>query len=220
MSRLRVLHLNVGKRSAVQHSLLNDNSLKDFDALTVVEPYIFRHPQTSLPTIARDRRWEVFRPTNTRLNGHARHAFRAATWVNSRCRATQIQADSYDLTAVLIQLKGKKLLLVACYEARAVDTEAEREEDLAATLTTLKMVIQKVQQETRREQLEIMVCADLNRYHVLWGGYHQVRTRERRGEADPIIDFMQEAGLHSLLPAGTVTWETNRWISHPRWTLS
>lgn len=127
--------------------------------------------------------------------------------MNSRCRATQIEADSYDLAAVLIQLKGKKLLLVACYEARAADTEAEREEDLAATLTTLRVVIQKAQQETGKEQLEIMICADLNRYHVLLGGYHPVRARERRGEADTIVDFMQEAGLHSLLPAGTVTWE-------------
>jgi hypothetical protein len=105
MNRLRVLHLNVGKRPAVQQSLLNDNTLKDFDAMTVLEPYIFRHPQTGDPTIAQDHRWEVFRPTITRSDGHARHAFRAAIWVNSRCRATQIIADSYDVTAVIIHLK-------------------------------------------------------------------------------------------------------------------
>jgi hypothetical protein len=29
----------------------------------------------------------------------------------------------------------------------------------------------------------------------------------RRNEGEPIIDFMQEIGLHSLLPAGTTTWE-------------
>lgn len=84
----------------------------EFDALAVVEPYIYRHPYTGLPTIAQDRRWEVFRPMTTRPDGHARHAFRAAIWVNSRCRATQIQADSYDVAAVLVQLKRRRLLLV------------------------------------------------------------------------------------------------------------
>lgn len=34
-----------------------------------------------------------------------------------------------------------------------------------------------------------------------------MRARERRGEGDAIVDFIQETGLHSLLPAGTVTWE-------------
>lgn len=78
MSRLRILHLNVEKRPVVQYSLLNNNSLEDFDALVLVEPYIFWHPQTGLPTIAQGRRWEVFRRTSTRPDGHARHAFRAA----------------------------------------------------------------------------------------------------------------------------------------------
>jgi hypothetical protein len=34
-----------------------------------------------------------------------------------------------------------------------------------------------------------------------------VRARERRGEGDRIVDFIQETGLNSLLPAGTVRWE-------------
>jgi hypothetical protein len=55
MNRLRILHLNVGKRLAVQQSLLNDDTLKDFDAITVLEPYIFRHSRTGDPTIAQDR---------------------------------------------------------------------------------------------------------------------------------------------------------------------
>jgi hypothetical protein len=207
MNRLRILHLNVGKRPAVQQSLLNDDSIKDFDALTVVEPYIFRHPQTGTPTIAQDRRWEVFRPTTLRTDGHARHAFRAAIWVNSRCKATQIPADSYDVAAALIQLKERQLLLVACYEARAADTEAGRERDLEAVLQTVEATIRKARQQAGTGQLEVLICADLNRYHVLWGGYHPVRARERRGEGDRIVDFVQEMGLNSLLLAGTVTWE-------------
>jgi hypothetical protein len=44
-------------------------------------------------------------------------------------------------------------------------------------------------------------------YHVLWRGYHLVRARERKGEGDRIVDSIQEMGLNSTLPAGTVTWE-------------
>ena len=205
MDRLRILHLNVGKRPAVQQSLLNDETLKDFDAMTVLEPYIFRHPRTGDPTIAQDRRWEVFRPTTTRSDGHARHAFRAAIWVNSRCRATQIDADSYDVAVVIMHLKDRDLLLVASYEARAADTEAGREQDLAAMLRTLEATVRKARQATENGRLEVLICGDLNRYHVLWGGYHPVRARERRGEGDRVVDFIQETGLHSLLPAGTVT---------------
>jgi hypothetical protein len=72
INRLRFLHLDVGKRPAVQQSLLNDDTLKDFDGMTVVEPYIFRHFQTGNPTIAQDRRWEVFRPTIIKTDGHVR----------------------------------------------------------------------------------------------------------------------------------------------------
>ena len=35
------MHLNVEKRRTVQHSLLNDEALKDYAALTVLELYIY-----------------------------------------------------------------------------------------------------------------------------------------------------------------------------------
>jgi hypothetical protein len=57
MNRLQVMQLNVGKRRTVQHGLLNDEGIKDFDAIAVLEPYIFRHPQTNEPTIPADNRW-------------------------------------------------------------------------------------------------------------------------------------------------------------------
>jgi hypothetical protein len=182
---------------------LNDDSLEDFDALAVVEPYIFRHPQTGIPTITPDRRWEVFRPTSMRTDGHARHAFRAAIWVNIGCKATQIPADSYDVAAVLLHIKERKLSLIACYEARAADTEAIREQDLRAMVQTLELTIQEAQREVGVVQLEILICTNFNRYHVLWGGYNPIRAWERRGE----VDFIQETRLYSLLPAETFTWE-------------
>lgn len=34
-----------------------------------------------------------------------------------------------------------------------------------------------------------------------------MRARERRGDGDRVVDFIQETGLNSLLLAGTITWE-------------
>jgi len=206
MSRLRVLHLNAGKRPAVQHSLLNDDSLVDFDALTVVEPYIYQHPLTRAPTISQDRRWQVFTPTTRRSDGHARHAFRSAIWVNGRCRATQLLADSYDVTAVLLHLADRKILLASCYEARSADSEAAREAELEEVLLVLRQTLQEAK-KIEGERLEVLVYADFNRHHALWGGSALYRAANRRQEGEIIVDFMQEKSLASLLPAGTVTWE-------------
>ena len=63
--------------------------------------------------------------------------------MNSRCKATQIPADSYDVAATLVQLKERQLLLIAYYEVRAVDTEAGRERDLEAVLQTIEAIIRK-----------------------------------------------------------------------------
>jgi hypothetical protein len=43
-------------------------------------------------------------------------------------------------------LKDRDLLLVASYEARVVDTEAGREQDLIAILRTLETTVRKARQ--------------------------------------------------------------------------
>jgi hypothetical protein len=48
---LSILHLNLGKRKQVQLSLLNDETLKDFNALATVELYIYRYLHTNKLTV-------------------------------------------------------------------------------------------------------------------------------------------------------------------------
>jgi hypothetical protein len=52
--------------------------------------------------------------------------------------------------------------------------------------------------------LEIIIVGDFNRHDQLWGGDDV--SLARQGEADPIIDFMIEFALSSLLKRGTTTW--------------
>jgi hypothetical protein len=47
---------------------------------------------------------------------------------------SSIPIESYDITAVLIKLQERNLVVIACYEARDGELEAEREADLAERL--------------------------------------------------------------------------------------
>ena len=96
---------------------------------------------------------------------------------------------------------------MACYEARSGTTEAHREADLAERLRALKSATEEARLKAGGQPLDIVLCADLNRHHVLWGGHAARMDIGRRNEGEQIIDYMQEAGLHSLLPTGTTTWE-------------
>ena len=57
----------------------------------------------------------------------------------------------------------------------------------------------------------MIIAGDFNRHDQLWGG-NKVSI-QRQGEADPIIDFMATYSLQSLLPRGTITWESAEWES-------
>jgi hypothetical protein len=64
---------------------------------------------------------------------------------------------------------------------------------------------------TRRDAgtvVEMVIAGDFNRHDQLWGGDEV--SMERQGEADPIIDMMNELALSSLLRRGTKTWHGGR----------
>ena len=52
------------------------------------------------------------------------------------------------------------------------------------------------------------MAGDFNRHDQLWGG-DEVSLRQRQGEADPIVDFIGDFSLQSLLPRGVKTWARN-----------
>ncbi|XP_044714706.1 endonuclease-reverse transcriptase domain-containing protein [Hirsutella rhossiliensis] len=52
---------------------------------------------------------------------------------------------------------------------------------------------------------DFVVAGDFNRHDLLWGGDEV--TARRQGEAQSIIDLINDCGLCSLLPRGTKTWQ-------------
>jgi hypothetical protein len=166
---LRILHLNVGKRKQVQQSLLNDETLKDFDALATVEPYIYRHPHTGKPTVTPHTSWQMFTPSIERTDGMPRYAFRSLIWVNNHCKAQAVKVDCYDITAVTIQIGGGSVLLISVYDARDGENESERETRLAHKLELVERTIRKAREEAKQadRDLEVIIVADLNRHYIL-----------------------------------------------------
>ena len=210
LGQFKVLHVNIGKRRTAHWSLFCDESLADFDALSVVEPYIYEDLDTGEPAFPVERNWQLFKP-NTKQEGEARYAYRAALWVNRRHTAQQLAVTSSDVVAVTIPTKHGSALIVSAYDVKSTDGQAANEEQLRSKLQTIKDAYDRVKALTlssgRAAQVELLLCADFNRHHVLWGGAQAVGEAGRTDEAEPIIDLMQEKALSSLLPSGTVTWE-------------
>ncbi|KAL2016473.1 hypothetical protein VTK56DRAFT_3494 [Thermocarpiscus australiensis] len=59
--------------------------------------------------------------------------------------------------------------------------------------------------------VDVVIMRGFNRHDRLWGGDDVLW--ERQGEADPIVDLMNELALSSLLPRGTKTWQAGGYDS-------
>ena len=167
LDTLKIMYLNIGKRKQVQHSLLNDEGIQDFSLILSTEPHIYRHPTSHQPTVSPHRHWQMFCPTTHRADGTPHYAFRSIIWAHQDCKATAIPVDSYDITAVTIQLQEKVLLAVACYDPHDAGTNQEKEEQLAQRLALLQHTIHHVQESYPTQTVEVLIGADLNRHNVL-----------------------------------------------------
>jgi len=135
-----------------------------------------------VPTVQREERW----------------AFRSMLWIRKDIEVEQVPVQSSDLTAAVLRLLDRSILLVSVY-VEPHDAEALRD----ATCKLHQLI-----QETRNKistRVDVVLAGDFNRHDQLWGGDDV--ARERQGEADPIIDLMSDHALRSLLPRGTKTWQ-------------
>jgi hypothetical protein len=123
-------------------------------------------------------------------------------WANRNVPSVQqIEITSTDITAVLIPA-DKPILAISAYVPPIA--HGEEMEALVERLALMGEAISRLK-ERHGATLEVIVTGDFNRHHLLWGGNEVVRQRKRLDEADPIIHFMADFGLQSLLPRGTIT---------------
>ncbi|KAJ0127742.1 Uncharacterized protein HZ326_29156 [Fusarium oxysporum f. sp. albedinis] len=136
-----------------------------------------------VPTIEREDRWVIW----------------SMLWVNKEVEAEQVPIDSPDVTAAVVRLPDRLVFTASVYVPRG---DAQALQDICAKL-------RKAIQEVRRrsgEAVDIVVVGDFNRHDQVWGG--DDIAVERQGEADPIIDLMNDFMLRSLLRRGTKTWQS------------
>lgn len=191
----RILQLNVRKREPVQQSLMNDADLKDYGVLAISEPYARNIDGKVVTSPAEHSNWTRMIPTHTR---DAPWPIRSMLWVRSDIDAEQVPIPSADLTAAVLRLPERSILMVSVY-VKGKNTEA-----LTSTVRVLHGLIQRFRNGTGT-RTDVVLAGDFNRHDLLWTG-DEVAAR-RQGEAEPIIDLMNEHGLCSLLPRGTKTWQ-------------
>jgi exonuclease III len=195
MSRaFRIIQSNVRKQDVVLDSLMNDEEIQDASVLAIQEPWARRTGGRLLTTPMNHHRWTKMVPSIWR---EGRWPIRSMLWINKDVEAEQVTIQSPDITAAIIRLPERLVLAVSVY-APGLDTQALR--DICDNL-------QKTIQEMRRKAnsaVELVIVGDFNRHDQLWGGDEV--SAEKQGEADLIIDLMNEFSLSSLLRRGTKTW--------------
>jgi hypothetical protein len=118
-------------------------------------------------------------------------------WIDKEVEAEQVPIESPDLTAAVIRLPERLIFMASVYveggDASALDDACDH----------LRKAVARVRRDTGAV-MEVMIVKDFNRHDQLWGGDEVCLGRQ--GEADPIIDLMNEFALSSLLKRGTKTW--------------
>ena len=191
---LKNFQLNAGKRTTVQESFLNDVQLKEFSALAISQPWIWRIDNELVPKGYFN--WTRIIPT---VQAEGRWVVRSMLWIRKDIEHEQVPIQSSDLTAAVLHFADRHVMVVSVF------MELGGAEELKENLKLLDSVIKKAREKVG-EQMEVVLTGDFNRHDELWGGND---SRARQGEADRLIEFMNQHSLQSLLQRGTKTWHNS-----------
>ena len=194
--KFRVLQLNVRKQDVVQMSLMNDRDLKDYSVLAISEPYARKIDDKVVTSPNHHSNWTKFIPSQLHETGWP---IRSMIWVRTDLEAEQVSMKSADLTAVRVRLPDRDIMVVSVY------VQGSNANALDSAIIELHQVITDFKGKGGG-RTDVVLAGDFNRHDLLWGG-DEISATTRQGEAQPILDLMDEHGLCSLLPRGTKTWQ-------------
>ncbi|KAJ6437619.1 calcineurin-like phosphoesterase [Purpureocillium lavendulum] len=198
---LSILQVNVRKREPVQQSLMNNDTLKDYGVLAVAEPYARLADGKVITSPMWQNNWTGMMPTRWH---DALCPIRSMLWVRSDIEAEQVSVPSADITAAVLRLPERDVLVVSVY------VQGKSPETLISATGALYELIGTFRDATGR-RADVVLAGDFNRHVLLWTGDDVSILRQ--GEAEPIVDLMAEHGLRCLLPRGTKTWQGQGWES-------
>ena len=190
-----MIQLNVRKQGEVHDSLMNDEEIRDATVLAIQEPHARRIQGRLLTTPMGHHKWTKMVPSSWR---EGRWPIRSMLWVNKEVEAEQVRIESPDMTAAVVRLPDRLILVVSVY-VPGEDPQALRE-----TCDSLRKAVRDVRRGAG-VVVEVVIAGDFNRHDQLWGGDEV--SLERQGEGDQIIDLMSDFALSNLLRRGTKTWQ-------------
>jgi len=195
----KVLLANMRKMDGTQHSTMNDTEFREYSIMLITEPHLSRNQEGKFAATPQSHTYwsptlpEVL-PTEARP--------RAMIWAHKNTKANPVKTTHSDLTGVLVETNGRKILTIAAYVPAKSNSG---DEELQSRLNQIRSLVT----ETRRNHnglVELVIGGDFNRHDQLWGG-DEVARSDRQGEGEPIIQLMADLDLQSLLPRGTPTWQ-------------
>lgn len=198
-----ILQANVGRRREAQLSILNDTSIQDFELMMITEPNII--DIDGEPVVHQHARWAIVRPSLTR-DDSVIHSFRSLIYVNKKTQFRQVSISSPDIAAGLLRVATQRILVISVYVPR--DPSASNDQN-ATELTQRLRLIAWAWEEAKRKwgtDVQLFVAGDFNRHDQLWGG-DAVASSQYHGEGTPILEWMGNLGMNSMLPRGTKTFK-------------
>lgn len=202
IQQLHVLQANLCKSRETQLSLLNDEGLQDFGLLLIQEP----HCVEVNGQIVTAPRHHPYRTTYTPTlhHAHGRWPFRSMIWAHHDTPVRPLPVASSDITAVLMSIGGRHILVFSIYVPRREDGP---DNPLLGHLRQIHDTVQQTQRDLVPAALDVMIGGDFNRHDPLWCGSQPISSH-RQGEGQPILELMADLDLHNLLPRGIITYES------------
>ena len=133
------------------HRVMNDESLKDFSAILISEPHVWRNNEgKAILTPTTHHNWIKIEPSI--LDSEGRWAYRSMIWTRADLEMGQVHVKSSDITAVVIRLPRRQILLFSVY-VQGSDTEA-----LRIAISNIDQAISS--EKTRCSALDVIVTGD------------------------------------------------------------
>jgi len=178
----------------VQHSMMNDEKLRDYGLIMITEPACFRDDEGGVVAApSHHPNWRQHLPSQA--DDATRWPIRSLIYAHTDIRTRGVPVASPDIVAVQIRVGMRAILAVSVY------VPPQNQEALRKTARLLRQTVRNY-----GSGHEVIIAGDLNRHDSLWGGDH-VGISPRQGEAQDIIELMGDLGLQSLLPRGSITYE-------------